>query len=39
MGLTVAGEIIMGHGGELELECPGKLGGATFTFDLPSKSN
>jgi signal transduction histidine kinase len=39
MGLTVAGEIITGHGGQLELESPGKLGGATFTFDLPSKTN
>lgn len=39
MGLTVAGEIITGHAGQLELECPGKLGGATFTFDLPVRSD
>lgn len=37
MGLTVAGEIITGHDGELKLESPGKLGGASFAFDFPQE--
>ena len=35
MGLTVAGEIISSHGGELRLAKSGRLGGATFDFTLP----
>jgi Signal transduction histidine kinase len=38
MGLTVASEIVSEHGGQLSLVQPGKLGGATFTFDVPVKS-
>ena len=37
MGLTVAAELISEYGGTLALVSPGKLGGATFTFDLPTK--
>ncbi len=37
MGLTVAAELISDHGGRISLIQPGKLGGATFTFDLPLK--
>jgi signal transduction histidine kinase len=35
MGLTVAAEIIEGHGGSIHVESPGELRGATFIFDLP----
>jgi signal transduction histidine kinase len=35
MGLTVAAEIIEGHGGTIHVESPGELKGATFVFDLP----
>jgi len=35
MGLTVAGEIVSAHQGELRLSKNGKLGGATFDFTLP----
>ena len=35
MGLTVAAELISDHGGRISLVQPGKLGGATFSFDLP----
>ena len=35
MGLTVASEIVDGHGGRIRTTVPGKLGGATFDFDLP----
>jgi signal transduction histidine kinase len=35
MGLTVASEVIVGHGGKMGVKSPGKLGGATFRFDLP----
>jgi len=37
MGLTVAAELVSEYGGGLALVRPGKLGGATFTFDLPAK--
>lgn len=37
MGLTVASELIAEYGGRLALAKPGKLGGATFFFDLPVK--
>jgi signal transduction histidine kinase len=37
MGLTVAAELVSDYGGKLSLVRPGKLGGATFTFDLPVK--
>jgi signal transduction histidine kinase len=37
MGLTVAAELISDHGGRISLVQPGKLGGATFSFDLPLK--
>ena len=36
MGLTVASEIIEGHGGRMGTMVPGRLGGATFKFDLPA---
>lgn len=35
MGLTVAGEIVEGHGGRLRILEEGRLGGASFVFDLP----
>lgn len=35
MGLTVASELIDGHGGRMRTVVPGELGGATFEFDLP----
>lgn len=35
MGLTVAGEIVAGHGGTLRILEDGTLGGASFAFDLP----
>ena len=35
MGLTVASELVAQAGGKMRLEYPGKLGGATFGFDLP----
>lgn len=35
MGLTVASEIVAQHGGRMHLIKPGKLGGASFGFDLP----
>jgi len=38
MGLTVASEVIVGHGGKMGVKSPGKLGGATFRFDLPAAS-
>ena len=34
MGLTVASEIVDGHGGRIRTTVPGRLGGATFDFDL-----
>lgn len=37
MGLTVASELIAEYGGEIFLSQPGKLGGASFTFDMPLK--
>ena len=37
MGLTVAAELVSEYGGRLALEQPGKLGGATFAFDIPLK--
>ena len=36
MGLTVASEIVRGHGGRIRVTSPGRLGGATFDFDLPA---
>ena len=35
MGLTVAAELVDGHGGKMRTIVPGELGGATFEFDLP----
>lgn len=35
MGLTVAGEIVEGHSGKLRILEKGRLGGASFVFDLP----
>lgn len=35
MGLTVASEVVSEYGGKIFLEQPGRLGGATFAFDLP----
>jgi len=37
MGLTVAAELVSEYGGRLALVRPGKLGGATFVFDVPLK--
>lgn len=37
MGLTVASELVAEYGGDMFLTQPGKLGGATFTFDVPLK--
>lgn len=37
MGLTVASELVAEYGGEMFLTQPGKLGGASFTFDMPLK--
>lgn len=37
MGLTVTAELVSDYGGNLSLVQPGRLGGATFTFDLPIK--
>lgn len=34
MGLTVASELVDGHGGKMRTMMPGALGGATFAFDL-----
>lgn len=38
MGLTVASELVAEHGGRMALVQPGRLGGATFEFDLPIAS-
>ena len=35
MGLTVASELVAHLDGKMYLMQPGKLGGATFGFDLP----
>ena len=35
MGLTVASELVEAHGGRMLTSYPGKLGGASFAFDLP----
>jgi K+-sensing histidine kinase KdpD len=35
MGLTVASELVSQYNGKMSLIKPGKLGGATFKFDLP----
>lgn len=37
MGLTVASELVAEYGGQMCLVRPGRLGGATFSFDLPVK--
>lgn len=37
MGLTVASELVAEYGGRLGLVRPGKLGGASFVFDVPRK--
>ena len=37
MGLTVASELVAEYDGKLALDRKGKLGGATFFFDLPLK--
>ena len=37
MGLTVASELVAEYGGEMFLTQPGKLGGASFIFDMPLK--
>lgn len=39
MGLTVAAELVSEYGGRLALVRPGKLGGASFTFDVPVKAS
>ena len=35
MGLTVAAELVEGHGGKMRTIFPGSLEGASFEFDLP----
>lgn len=37
MGLTVASELVSEYGGRMSTQHPGKLGGASFIFDLPLK--
>jgi C4-dicarboxylate-specific signal transduction histidine kinase len=37
MGLTVACELVAAYGGQMYLAQPGKLGGASFAFDMPLK--
>jgi signal transduction histidine kinase len=37
MGLTVASELVAEYGGRMSVLHPGKLGGATFVFDLPAQ--
>jgi len=37
MGLTVAAELVSEYGGRMCLLRPGRLGGASFAFDLPVK--
>jgi len=37
MGLTVVSELVSQYNGKMTLIKPGKLGGATFKFDLPVK--
>lgn len=37
MGLTVVSELVSQYNGKMTLIKPGKLGGATFKFDLPIK--
>ncbi|NOT00154.1 MAG: sensor histidine kinase [Phycisphaerales bacterium] len=39
MGLTVASELVAEYEGKLALERKGKLGGATFVFDVPLKQS
>ncbi len=39
MGLTIASEIVDAHDGKMALQQPGELDGASFSFDLPVKSN
>ena len=38
MGLTVASELVAEYGGQMCTIHPGKLGGATFAFDVPVKA-
>jgi signal transduction histidine kinase len=38
MGLTVAAELVSDYDGKISLVQPGKLGGATFVFDVPLKN-
>ena len=38
MGLTVAAELVSDYGGKISLVQPGKLGGATFVFEVPLKN-
>jgi signal transduction histidine kinase len=38
MGLTIAAEIVSEHNGHLALIQPGRLGGASFNFDVPQST-
>jgi signal transduction histidine kinase len=38
MGLTIAAEIVSEHNGRLALIQPGRLGGASFSFDVPQSA-
>ncbi len=38
MGLTIAAELASEYGGKLSLTQPGKLGGASFAFDVPPRT-
>lgn len=38
MGLTVASELVAEYGGKMTTCHPGKMGGASFAFDLPLKT-
>jgi signal transduction histidine kinase len=38
MGLTIAAEVVSEHNGHLALIQPGRLGGASFSFDVPQSA-
>jgi PAS domain S-box-containing protein len=38
LGLAIVRDIVVGHGGEIEIDAPGELGGARFRVRLPAMS-